>query len=242
MFRLSNKIGELSSGELYQKYSQPNVEPFECINGKPLPNGVPPHGVIPIWLGKGSELVALSEAKIFVTDFGKSYLPSITPRHYSSTPDFLAPPETYFHKNLSFPSDIWTLACTLVEILGQRALFEAYNASDDWVIKEHVDALGKLPCDWWHEWAARGHWFTEDAKRKSEDKSRSFMERFVDSIQDPRQETMDSLEEAEKSALLTMLRGMLTFRPNERLTASEVVESEWMQKWALPVLKESSKI
>ena len=30
-----------------------------------------------------------------------------------------------------------------------------------------------------------------------------------------------------------MLRSMLTFKPEKRLTASQVVNSEWMQKWAL---------
>jgi hypothetical protein len=34
--------------------------------------------------------------------------------------------------------------------------------------------------------------------------------------------------EAEKTALLTMLRGMLASRLNERLTATEIIESEWM--------------
>ncbi|PTU25132.1 hypothetical protein P175DRAFT_0429948, partial [Aspergillus ochraceoroseus IBT 24754] len=81
MFRLPNSIDKLSPGELYQKYGQPNVSPFVRLDGKPLSDGVPTHGVMPIWLGKESELVALSEAKIFVTDFGESFLPSVTQRH-----------------------------------------------------------------------------------------------------------------------------------------------------------------
>ncbi|OJJ52299.1 hypothetical protein ASPSYDRAFT_62949 [Aspergillus sydowii CBS 593.65] len=237
MFRLPKSIDELSPGELYQKYGQPNVEPFVRLDGKPLADGVPTHGVVPIWLGKESELVPLSEAKIFVTDFGESFLPSITQRHYSHTPGILAPPETYFHEPLSFPSDIWTLACTLWDILGQRPLFEGFNPSDDWMIKEHVDALGKLPCHWWQKWAARERWFTEEAKRKSEGEGRSLVNRFIGSIQNPRHEcAMEGVGEAEKSALLTMLRGMLAFRPNERLTATEIMGSEWMRSWALPVL------
>ena len=47
---------------------------------------------MPIWLGKASELVPLSEAQICVTDFGESCLPSTTQRHYSNTPGILAPP------------------------------------------------------------------------------------------------------------------------------------------------------
>lgn len=37
----------------------------------------------------------------------------------------------------------------------------------------------------------------------------------------------------------TMLRSMLSFRPENWPTAKQVLESEWMVKWALP---ESEKI
>lgn len=238
MFRLPNGIDEFSSEEIYQQYGQPNTEPFERLDGKPLAQGVPTHGVVPMWLGKKSELVTMSEANIFVTDFGESFLPSITQRNYSNTPGILAPPETYFSLDepLSFPSDIWTLACTLWDILGQRSLFEGIYPSSNWMLKEHVDALGKMPRDWWQKWEERGRWFSEDAKRTSGE-GRSLDSRFYDSIQEPRRESaMEEIGEAERTALLTMIRGMLAFRPSERLTATDIMESEWMVRWALPVL------
>ena len=37
--------------------------------------------------------------------------------------------------------------------------------------------------------------------------------------------------------MLNMLRGMLTYMPDKRLTAAEVMESEWMLRWAPPVLE-----
>ena len=39
-----------------------------------------------------------------------------------------------------------------------------------------------------------------------------------------------------KSALLAMVKGILAFRPDERLTAMEVLGSEWMRRWGLPAL------
>jgi serine/threonine-protein kinase SRPK3 len=33
------------------------------------------------------------------------------------------------------------------------------------------------------------------------------------------------------------MRGMLRFRPEERLTIDEVLRSEWMVNWALPQLE-----
>ena len=44
---------------------------------------------------------------------------------------------------LSFPADIWALACTIFAILGQRPLFKTWFPSDDQVIDEQVDTLGK---------------------------------------------------------------------------------------------------
>ncbi|KAL4885603.1 kinase-like domain-containing protein [Aspergillus karnatakaensis] len=228
MFHLppSITIYPLSPEELYRQHSPPDLEPFERIDGKPIPDGVPTHGVIPLWLGKRSDLVTLPEAKIFITDFGSSFLPS-----------------AYFlrHEPLPFPSDIWTLACTLWEVLGQRTLFKGFAPSRDWMVKEHVEALGMLPSDWWRGWEARGNWFTEDAERKSEGEgwgvSRSLDTRFEHSILKPRREgAVEGIGEAETSALFNMFRGMLAFRPSERLTAAEIVESEWMQRWALPEL------
>ncbi|KAL2871722.1 uncharacterized protein BJX67DRAFT_167857 [Aspergillus lucknowensis] len=85
MFRLPKSIDHLSPVELYQKYGQPNVEPFVRLDGKHLSDGVPPHGIVPIWLGNKSELVTLSEAKIFITGFRESFLPSTTRRHCGCT-------------------------------------------------------------------------------------------------------------------------------------------------------------
>jgi serine/threonine-protein kinase SRPK3 len=133
MLRLPNSIDELSPEQLYEKYGQPNMEPIVRLDGKPLPDGVPTHGVMPIWLGKESELITLAEAKTFLTDFGESFLPTMAQRCYSNTPGILVPPEIHFlsHKPVSFPSDIWTLACKIWEIIGQRPLFEGFNPSKD---------------------------------------------------------------------------------------------------------------
>ncbi|KAK9609086.1 hypothetical protein V6000_010025 [Aspergillus fumigatus] len=45
---------------------------------------------------------------------------------------------------------------------------------------------------------------------------------------------MDEVDETEKVALLSMLKAMRAFNPEERPTAQEVLNCEWMQKWALP--------
>lgn len=43
--------------------------------------------------------------------------------------------------------------------------------------------------------------------------------------------------EQETQAILDLMRCMLRFRPEERPTIDEVLQSEWMVKWALPELE-----
>lgn len=108
-----------------------------------------------------------SEARIFLAEFGESFLPSTTQHRYSKTPAILVPPEVYLLplKTLSFPTDIWTVACTLWSIIEQRPLFEGFNPSADWMIKKNVDVIGKLPSKWWQNWDARLIWFSEEGRR-----------------------------------------------------------------------------
>ena len=45
---------------------------------------------------------------------------------------------------------------------------------------------------------------------------------------------MPVIEPEESEAIFSLLRSMLSFRPDDRPTAKQVSESEWMVKWALP--------
>lgn len=38
----------------------------------------------------------------------------------------------------------------------------------------------------------------------------------------------------ERAAFFDMLRPMLSFRPEDRPTTKQILESEWMLEWALP--------
>jgi serine/threonine-protein kinase SRPK3 len=51
-----------------------------------------------------------------------------------------------------------------------------------------------------------------------------------------KREAAGTFEEEETQAILELMRGMLRFRPEERLTIDEVLRSKWMVNWALPQL------
>ncbi|RAQ49294.1 hypothetical protein AFGD_002626 [Aspergillus flavus] len=215
-------------------------------DGKPLSNGVSAHAFIPGWFGVPSDDLVFGEEKIILSDFGESFNPHKTPRFSSKTLPLLQPPEAIFSDEpLSFASDIWTLACTIWEISGQRPLFEASWPTADRVTAEQVEVLGILPPEWWGKWSRRLEWFNEkgelrpETSRSHDSIRRTWDQRFGYCIQQPRAEAgLEKMTEKEKSAFEDMLRSMLTFRPEERATAQEVLHSDWMKGWGEPALEE----
>ena len=118
----------------------------------------------------------------------------------------------------------------------QRPLFEPYLTEDDESTAEYVDALGILPPRWWHLWQARREWFHDNGIPLDHRADAYTLEDRVEySTQEPRREEgMVIFEQDEKDALFAMLRSMLSYKPEDRITATEVLGSEWMTKWAMP--------
>lgn len=222
---------------------------MRIIGGQPhqvLPAGVPSHIVVPAWFGAPSEDISLPESSVLITDFGESFQPSVEARRYSNTPKTLRPPEARFlaeqqHDSLSYPTDIWTLACSIWTVLGQRPLFDIFCFTEDDVTKEQVDTLGKLPEAWWERWEGRSAHFDEDGvsldHHHQGEEPLTLVERFERFIQIPRQERgLEVVGDEEKVALLAMLRSMLALDRDKRASAAELVACDWMTRWALPDL------
>ncbi|POR37770.1 SRSF protein kinase 2 [Tolypocladium paradoxum] len=226
---------DFSVEELYNKYGEPTLEPVIRYDGGSIPPDVPSYAVLPLWLGKRCEDITLSEARILLFDYGETYSPEKHQRYTSNAPLCLQPPEARFESTqpLSFSSDIWTLACSIWSILGQRDLFSGVLATEDSITREQVKALGILPAKWWASWEARSNYFSEDGAPKRY--PRTLEDGFEDSLKAPRQDLkLATFDTDEREAILTLMRSMLSFKPEHRPTADEVVKSEWMQKWALP--------
>lgn len=193
---------------------------------------------MPAWLGRPSEDISLPESKIFLTDFGVAFKPSEEPRTLYPIPLMLAPPEKHFlpDQPVSFASDIWSFACTIWSIVAQGDLFAAYW--ENLLIYDYTEVLGNLPPEWWERWEGRSEWFDEDGNIKDkDDPPKTLTDRLEEWIQKPRRNAgMETMGHEEKEAFLDLVRSMLKYRPHERISANEVLESEWMRRWAIPEL------
>ncbi|KAJ5795015.1 hypothetical protein N7457_001614 [Penicillium paradoxum] len=237
LLQLPFDVNQLSVEELYQTYGEPEFEAIRRFDGQPLPSNMPSRAVLPLWLGEASDKLKLSEAKILLSDFGEVFSPSQQQRYQSHTPLTGRPPEARFepHRSLSFASDIWSLGCSLWNILGQSSLFDGLFATEDSITCEQIDVLGMLPPEWWCKWEGRHGRFTEDGKPINRNPYRSWEDRFEQDIQQPRgREGMSRIGPAESDAIFQMLKSILEFRPENRSTAKQILRCEWMVKWASP--------
>lgn len=251
-FPPSTDVNALSQEAFYERFGQPVTMPVKRLDGAPLGPGVPEQVVGAVWLGCASKKVTLADCAISLADFGAANMVS-PPRPTSSssrechTPQRLRPPEARFApSDLGPASDVWTLACTVFEIAGSAPLFfGSFFLTEDLVTGDWVDALGRLPDGWWARWGARAGSFSDDGERldRGDDDVRGSIEhRFERRSQEPRREEgMDEWAAEETAALLGMLKAMLKYKPAERISLAEVLESEWMVRWGTPASKEMKR-
>lgn len=152
----------------------------------------------------------------------------------------MRPPEARFEPStaLSYSTDIWTLAFAIWEILGMKALFSVEFGTADELVSQYIDVLGPMPQAWWERWEERGQFFENDSQRcpKRDRYVRPPIDQaFENGIQHYRRKRkMGEFGAEETAAVLDLKRRMLAFRPEERPSAAEVLQSEWMVKWVLP--------
>lgn len=216
-----------------------------CLDGKSLSSHVPFYGTVPVWLGKHADQLPACEAHILLSDFGEVFSPAAQQRagNECHAPLPVLPPEVVFEleKSFSFPADIWMLACAIWSVLGLRPLFDGTLATQDDIVSEQIDMLGlsSFPSEWFNRWQERHEYFDEMGRpQRGRSISSSLEDSFAQEIQGFRQEDgVGKFSNDETVAIVAMLRRMLVFRPEERVTAELLGGCEWMVNWGLPELE-----
>ena len=242
--RLPRRLDQLSVEQFYEEYGKPETISVTRRDGKLIPPNVPSAAVAPLNLAKGKRADEFSlndDTQVLLSDFGEAFAPGSEFRagRDCHTPLGLRPPEARFEPDapLSYPADIWGLALTIWEIIGMKAVFSNEFTTADEVTSQHVDVLGHMPQAWWESWEEKVRFFDEN-KRSVEGREvwptlDVAFEEFVQKYRRKRPE-IGVFGDEETAAILDLMRRMLAFRPQDRLTADEVLKSEWMVKWALP--------
>ena len=236
LLQLPISLDNLSRKELYEEYGFPVARSFIRDDQKEPTPGDPHQIYSPIFKDKA---VTLPESKILIADFGEAFCPAEEDRLECDTSFAYRPPEAYFEPKtpLSYPSDIWSLGCTIWEMSGSGRFIDGchYPFDEEYNTRVQIDRLGPLPPEWSDGWE-RPPDFCDDGEIVFEaPEEQTWDQRFREAIQDPRL-TMDvgAFDDDESQAFQEMLKAMIVFRPSDRLAAEQVLNTRWMREYALP--------
>ena len=187
---------------------------------------------------------------ILLVDFGCVF-PSDSP---PSNPDDIgltisySAPEAIFDSKISVYSNIWALGYVLFEIRSGEQLFGDWIGTKDDVLRQMVQAFGKLPEPWWTAWENGGLFFDDDGElRKTWDDgpvraSKFELDEMIAEIgaedeeeDEPERSCAVMLEpngakvlQEEASQMKDLLGRILKWKPEERISLKEVMDHPWL--------------
>ena len=187
-----------------------------------------------------------SDCKVLVTDFGEAFMHNPTGAHQEyelNTPTLVRPLNSLFGYPITSAADIWTMGMAIFDILGRSKLFQDYWSDDDTVVLEAINTFGPLPSKMWHTWPNRSQFFKDDGSWQEEHRSsefeisRTLTRRIRDSMgQKEGESEAFGYREAELKSLEEMLRSMLQYEPQNRVTVDQVLRSEWARAYGFPAI------
>ncbi|CAK7242259.1 MAG: hypothetical protein STHCBS139747_003741 [Sporothrix thermara] len=215
---------------------------------------------------------SLADARITLADFGASFRPDIMDTVTGKgkirrgrdccTPQPMRPLEARFAPDapLSYAADVWTLALALWDLVAMKPVVSADWASADEVVAQYIDVFGPLPAAWhaspqWREQQAL--YYDDRGVRRDADQVviwPSLETAFDEGVQkwrrrrrrrqdqEEEEEHAGVFAEDERAAFLDLMRRMVVYEPEQRLTMSGVLQSAWMQQWALPAWAEAEAV
>lgn len=234
--------------KLHKVWGLPKLFPIKRSDGKPLPENVPSHAIERTDVVARCENIGLTDAQALLLEFGEAFQPATDPRTELRTPLIFRPPEHILPTGtpVTYTADIWMLACTLFVILGQRNVFETFIELESQVLVEQIDALGPVPEEMFQPWEKRAKYFTDQQQpvnRGKDGPTETFSERIVRSATHPRRKyDYGEIVEEELLGLEELLRSMLAMKASDRISAEQVLESEWTVKSVLPDLERAREI
>jgi serine/threonine-protein kinase SRPK3 len=178
---------------------------------------------------------------IKVSDFGESFSSTGPLPKRLHTPIRMLPPESIFEEELGPSADIWTLACTLFEIMADRSLFEPPKQDSDYMLADMIQTLGPLPERWWKTWQNRRSHYLDDGSPNPDSEgpwapvNMTLEERIAPiRLASPGlvADGSKNISPWERASLKELLESMLKYEPSKRITALQALESDYMQNWA----------
>ncbi|KAJ5352047.1 hypothetical protein N7452_001021 [Penicillium brevicompactum] len=208
-----NIMQELNDTSVLEKFVQDEVK-------KPSPRKI-----------TGDRIIYLSRlleppkefGRALLCDFG-SAVQGEEERNHNAQPEIYRSPEVVLMANWSYPADIWNLGVMIWFLLEGQLLFTGLHPTlDRYITRAHlaeiIGLLGPPPHDLIQKGARSSEFFDEDGNWKVED---------VEIQPKTLEESECCLEGEDKDKFLTFIRGMITWRQEDRKTAAALLQDPWL--------------
>ncbi|KAG6813130.1 hypothetical protein H0H92_013754 [Tricholoma furcatifolium] len=146
----------------------------------------------------------------------------------SCTPAAVCAPELMFERVVHSvdpsptpPSDIWSLACTIYEIVFRTSLFH-FAAPNDALLGTMAALCGEVPASWKSYWSERERLRSMEI---SHDVANAEWQRRLEHYT----QKMPG-DEVQAAQIIGLLRSMLKMDPKQRLTAEEALRHPWFAR------------
>lgn len=163
--------------------------------------------------------------KIQIVDFGQTFFQDQPPPSLGTPIDYF-PPEICFGYSPSSSSDIWSLACVLYKVECGSFLFPTFFEIFEFLVGTAVCYLGPLPEEWKGRFLFEEYGYREEGKPMNRSEvTWWFSDKFPDkSIDDRLTKEAPHLSNRQREDFVRLLRDMVVYEPEKRLSATDVVE------------------
>ncbi|CAG8139920.1 unnamed protein product [Penicillium salamii] len=161
--------------------------------------------------------------RALLCDFGEA-VQGEEKRNHNAQPEFYRSPEVMLKANWSYPADIWNLGTMIWQLLEGQPLFTGQHPTlNTYLTRAHIaeiiGLLGPPPNDLIQKGARSPEFFDQDGKWKIDD---------VEIQPRTLEESECCLEGEDKDKFLVFIRGMLTWRQEDRKTAAALLHDPWL--------------
>ena len=184
----------------------------------------------------------ISEQALLI-DLGEAFPELSPPSNGVGTPVSYCSPELLLERKASRASDVWALACTIFEIRSGFPLFESFVGSSTEILKEMVGILGMPPEPSHSLWTKHGIAIADLAQLGGPTLNNRIREIGIDdeesSIHNGGSASPDyrallepsgrRIDRDEESDLADLLRRVLDYAPEKRMSAEKVAHHPWFE-------------
>ncbi|KAH6715832.1 kinase-like domain-containing protein [Leptodontidium sp. MPI-SDFR-AT-0119] len=157
-------------------------------------------------------------------DFGSAVRGDVE-RNHDACPEFYRAPEIMIKTAWSYPVDIWTVGIMIWDLFEGRFLFRGQDPDGKGYstrahLAEVIGLLGTPPLDLIQKGVRSSEFFDDDGKWIAE----------IPTAEATSLEMSETrLEGENREMFLQMMRGMLTWRPEDRKTAKQMLDEPWLK-------------